>query len=50
MSRELYFYRVKKIDEALPEVIDIDETPIDYAYTKVFGSTAKSIQYMYRGE
>lgn len=80
MSRELYFYRVKKIDEALPEVIDIDETPIDYAYTdeehasdwekeigqkclikhrtvnlfdtvqKVFGRTAKSIQYMYRGE
>ena len=80
MSQELYFYRVKKINETLPEVIDIDEEPIDYAYTdedhasdwekeigqrclikqstinlfdtvqKVFGKSAKSMQYMYSDE
>ncbi|MBP3871891.1 MAG: hypothetical protein J6E46_13065 [Faecalicoccus sp.] len=32
MSRDLYFYKVSRIVEKLPEVIDIDETPIDYVY------------------
>lgn len=32
MSREIVFYKVERIEEKLPTVIDMDETPIDYKY------------------
>lgn len=33
MSKELYFYRVSKIDKRIPKTINLDETSLEYAYS-----------------
>lgn len=33
MSRELYFYKVSRIDKRIPKTINLDETALEYAYS-----------------
>ena len=45
MSRELHFYKVKKIDTFLPEVLDADKEDFPYQYKKVEDTPSWFIPY-----